>query len=181
VNRQRELDALVAGFTTRPKLLLHVCCAPCASYCIEYLAKFFDITLYWYNPNIQPPEEREKRLAELRRFLSLTSELPLIIDADDAKLEPGNCRACIAERLNKTAQQANKMNFDYYCTTLTVSPHKNAELINELGELSIITCNLSIVKWLLSDFKKRNGYLRTIELSREYGLYRQNYCGCLFS
>lgn len=175
MNYQLELDKVIAGLDgTRPNLLLHVCCAPCSSYCIEYLAKYFELTLYWYNPNIQPRAEHDKRLAELRRLLSLTAELPLIVDVSEIAHEAGNCRACIAERLRKTAELADERGFGYFCTTLSVSPHKNAAMINELGAAQS-------AKWLPSDFKKRNGYLRTIELSREYGLYRQNYCGCLFS
>lgn len=178
----------------KPTLLLQVCCAPCSSYVMEYLSRYFDITLYFYNPNISPEGEYTFRLEELRR---LTTELP---EARGVKLSEGEynhqafldmargletlpeggerCRRCYALRLTDTAKKAKAEGFDWFTTTLSISPHKNADWLNEIGE------NLQKeygVPYLFSDFKKKNGYKRSIELSRQYNLYRQDYCGCAFS
>lgn len=179
-----------------PKLLLHVCCAPCASYVIEYLTKYFDITLYFCNPNITDAGEYKKRADELLRFVSIfphdnpieTVICPMsseafyrISDGLESLPEGGaRCFECYRLRLEETAKYmaAHMGEYDYFATTLTVSPHKNAEKLNEIGaELS----EKYGVSYLPSDFKKREGYKRSIELSREYGLYRQNFCGCEFS
>ncbi len=172
-------------------LLLHSCCAPCSSYCLEQVAKVFKTTVFYYNPNLDSPEEYEKRKAEQLRFLTET-KLADLLDCDYspedfAKIAKGyegereggaRCGRCFRLRLERTAQAAKAGGFDYFGTTLTVSPLKNAELINSIGmELE----REYGVKYLPSDFKKRGGYLRSIELSKEHGLYRQNYCGCVYS
>ena len=185
-------DNVKKGIT--PSLLLHACCAPCSSYCIEYLAKYFDITMFFYNPNISYKEEYDKRVNELIRLIS---EMP---DADNVKVVAGEyepqkfydiakgledvreggerCFKCYRLRLNETAIYARNKGFDYFTTTLSISPHKNAQVLNEIGkEIS----DLYNVGYLFSDFKKKNGYKRSIELSAEYNLYRQNYCGCIYS
>jgi predicted adenine nucleotide alpha hydrolase (AANH) superfamily ATPase len=176
----------------RPSLLLHACCAPCSSYVLEYLSKYFDITLFFYNPNISPASEHDVRLCELER---LVRDMGLDVDIVRANYEPQKfleiakglenlpeaserCRRCYELRLDKTARAAAEGGFDYFTTTLTISPLKNAALLNELGaEMG----EKYGVAWLYSDFKKRGGYKRSIELSREFDLYRQNYCGCVFS
>ncbi len=178
----------------KPSLLLHACCAPCSSYVLEYLSGFFDITLFFYNPNISPEEEFKKRSAELTRLIG---EMPLksavkFIEAEYAPerfleiakgketLPEGGerCFDCYRMRLLRAAQEAQKRGFDYFTTTLSISPHKNAEKLNEIGaELS----EKYGVNYLFSDFKKRNGYKRSCQLSEIYGLYRQNYCGCAYS
>ena len=195
-NYQRMLEELIASIPAgeAPSLLLHSCCAPCSSYCLEYLAQYFRITLFYYNPNISPREEFDKRTAELRR---LAAELPMKYPAKVVVPEyrpeefysavkglenipegGERCFACYRLRLEKTAQYAAEHGFDYFCSTLSISPMKNAEKLNSIGaELS----GIYSVKLLPSDFKKKGGYLRSTELSREYGLYRQNYCGCVFS
>ena len=177
-----------------PRLLLQSCCAPCSSYVLEYLSNYFAITILYYNPNISPSEEYEKRKKEQIRFIQeFRTKYPVsIMDCDYDNLlyenkikgledepERGNrCTVCFRLRLEKTAMMAAQGNFDYFGTTLTVSPYKNAKLINEIGqELE----NIYKVKFLVSDFKKKNGYKRSIELSKEYGLYRQDYCGCKYS
>ena len=193
-NWQRELDNITANLQSAPRLLLHACCAPCSSYCLEYLARFFGITVLYYNPNITNAEEYQKRAAELVR---LTEEMPLerpvkVIIADhdpesfysiakglESVPEGGaRCFKCYRLRLEYAAKYAAEHNFDYFCTTLSISPLKNAEKLNAIGEeLS----GIYGIKWLPSDFKKRGGYQRSIELSKQYGLYRQNYCGCEYS
>ena len=177
-----------------PSLLLHACCAPCSSYVLEYIARYFDITLYFYNPNIYPETEFGSRLNELKRLVTLIqspNRLEVVAPEYDGneffaaakglenEKEGGKrCDFCFSLRLGKTLGYAEKNGFEYYATTLTLSPHKNAELINRIG--SDLAKN-SGVKWLYSDFKKKGGYLRSCELSKLYGLYRQNYCGCVFS
>ena len=174
----------------KPKLLLHACCAPCSSACLERLKEGFDITVLFYNPNIED-EEYEKRKAELIRlidetgwadFLDCDHEVTEFYSAvkglEDCKEGGERCAVCFALRLEKTAQVAKEKGYDYFTTTLTVSPLKNAKVINGLGyELA----EKHGVKWLPTDFKKRNGYLRSIELSEKHALYRQNFCGCVFS
>ena len=190
-NYQKELDAVTGGLTGRPSLLLQACCGPCSSYVLEYMTKYFDVTVLFYNPNIRPEAEYDKRLATLKQLLAA---MPM--DHPPALMEPGwrgeeferavkglehepeggaRCAVCFRLRLEETARMAAEWGFDYFGTTLTVSPHKNAEAINAIGER---LAGEYEVKWLPSDFKKRNGYLRSIQLSKEYGLYRQEYCGC---
>lgn len=178
----------------RPSLLLHCCCAPCSSYVFEYLAPYFNITSFFYNPNISSAAEYNLRLSELRRLIGEMSSLQKInliernYDSDaffkiSCGLESAaegslRCFKCYRLRLLQTAEAAQELNFDYFSTTLTISPYKNAEKINEIGrELS----SEFGVKYLFSDFKKNDGYKRSIELSKKYNLYRQNYCGCEFS
>jgi predicted adenine nucleotide alpha hydrolase (AANH) superfamily ATPase len=189
---QGELDALMESLgARRPRLLLHACCGPCASSVLEALAGRFDITLLYYNPNIRPKAEYEKRLFWLRRLLEeadLAGSVPLLVPGYDDEAfaaaaagledEPeggSRCTACFRLRLTKTAELAAAGGFEFFCSTLSVSPHKDAVRINALGrELE----EALGVRWLPSDFKKRNGYLRSTEISARYGLYRQSYCGC---
>lgn len=194
VNYQLLTDKItreIAESGERPSLLLHACCAPCASYVLEYLTDFFDIDVYFYNPNILPEDEYYKRLSELRRLLTLQEykgKVSLIEGRYDpeeylsrARLlwdEPeggGRCSVCLDMRVTDTARLAAEGKYDYFATTLTVSPHKNAELLNTLGYAAAEKYG---AVWLPSDFKKRSGYLRSTEICREFGIYRQNYCGC---
>ncbi len=182
----------IAKLTYKPKLLLHSCCGPCSSYVITYLKDYFDITVLYYNPNIEPMEEYNKRKEEQIKLINLLNANIKLMDIDydnesfrkkvigfEKEKEGGfRCHLCYELRLEKTASKANENNFEYFCTTLTVSPYKNALVINELGEK---LANKYNVKWLHSDFKKKDGYKKSIILSKEYNLYRQNYCGCLFS
>ena len=177
---------------TRPRLLLHSCCAPCSSYVLEYISSIFDITLFFYNPNISPEEEFKFRLSELSRFVKEAGYLSEIIAPDyDSReffdavrgyedfAEGGErCRICYELRLRKAAQAALDGGYDYFTTTLSISPYKRADWLNEIG---LRLENEYGIKYLCSDFKKKNGYKRSIELSNEYGLYRQNYCGCVYS
>lgn len=197
INYQKELDKVIAHNQSEgktPRLLLHVCCAPCSSYCLEYLSEFFEITVYYYNPNISIKEEYEHRLNEEKRLVSqmpFKNPVKIVEGSYDSKEffdavkglenEPEGgkrCEKCFELRLSSAAKMASRMGFDYFTTTLTISPLKNAELLNTIGAQMAEKYN---VRWLYSDFKKREGYKRSIELSREYDLYRQNYCGCVFS
>lgn len=194
-NYQKQLDMIIENLGDRvPSLLLHSCCAPCSSYCIEYLSKHFDITVLYYNPNIYPETEYEKRKAEQKRLIKeMETKYPVkMLDCDfesekfyemakgleDCRECGERCFKCYRLRLWKTAVEAKNNNFDYFTTTLTISPFKNAEKINEIG---IDLSEEYGVDWLPSDFKKKEGYKRSIELSKVYSLYRQNYCGCVFS
>ena len=190
-NYQREMDALIAALDTRPRLLLHSCCAPCSSACLERLAPHFDIDVFFYNPSILPAEEWEKRLYWQKYLLDAApfgANVGLIVpERDEASFrlaaagletEPeggARCTECFVLRLSRTAAAAKDGGYDYFTTTLTVSPHKNAPLINAIGEK---LAGETGVSWLPSDFKKRDGYRRSIALSHEYGLYRQSWCGC---
>ena len=187
---QAQIAALPEG--VRPSLLLHSCCAPCSSAVIERLAPHFSLTVFFYNPNIFPPEEYRHRLSEQRRLLAEWPgpRIPLIEAPYEPELflsrskgledqpEGGKrCVQCLSLRLEKTAVFAKAHGFDYFTTTLSVSPHKNAALLNQIGaRLTGDTC-----QYLYADFKKRDGYRRSIALSRQYGLYRQQFCGCRFS
>lgn len=196
-NYQRELEGTIeklveAGQT--PRLLLHSCCAPCSSYVLEYLSEYFSITVFYYNPNIFPAEEYEKRVKEQEAlilrlpakhrisFLEGPYEQERFYEmAKGLELEPEGgerCFRCYHLRLLEAAQMARAGAFDYFTTTLSISPLKDAEKLNEIGEKLAREYG---VAYLNSDFKKRNGYKRSIELSREYGLYRQDYCGCVYS
>lgn len=176
----------------KPELLLHACCAPCSSHTLLYLYSYFNITLYFCNPNIAPAEEYEYRKNELKRLVSETGLSVNIID-DDYNPAPfyelarglenlpersERCRRCIEYRLRKTGGLAKKLNSDYFTTTLTISPHKDCGFINQCG--GKIAEELGI-NYLFSDFKKHDGYKHSIELSKKYNLYRQNYCGCIYS
>lgn len=196
-NYQKELDRIIEENSKAgkvPTLLLHACCAPCSSYCLEYLAEYFSITVFFYNPNLYPADEYDKRADEVRRLISLLqvkNPVKLIVaDFDDKefytrvrgmeKLPEGGerCRKCFELRLEKTAEIAKENSFDFFTTTLTISPLKNAQVINEVGEEMAEKYG---VAHLPSDFKKKGGYKRSVELSAEFGLYRQNYCGCVYS
>ncbi|MCH5252529.1 MAG: epoxyqueuosine reductase QueH [Lachnospiraceae bacterium] len=193
-NFQKELEHLLEKQTEKKKLLLHCCCAPCSSYVLEYLHPYFDITVFFYNPNITVDKEYGKRKQELKRYIrevSFGSEIS-VREADyepeqflsavrgyEKEPERGKrCQRCFLLRLEKTAIEAAKGGFDYFCTTLSISPHKDARLLMETGETLAKEYGIS---YLPSDFKKRNGYKRSIELSGQYNLYRQDYCGCIFS
>ena len=187
----REIEKLNGRKAT---LLLHACCAPCSTASLEYLAKYFDITLFFYNPNISSADEFQKRLCELERFVKeapfakgikiISPEynhgefLSAAAGLENAKEGGERCEKCFRLRLNKTAEQAGKLGFEYFATTLTISPLKNAEKINQCGEDAAVVGN---VLYLPTDLKKRERYKRSIELSSEYGLYRQSFCGCEFS
>ena len=196
-NCQKELDRITEKLRASgevPKLLLHACCAPCSSYCLEYLSEFFEITVFCYNPNIHPAEEYDHRVAEIRRLIS-ESEYKHPVTVIEGSFEPSDfysavkgyekeregaerCFICYRLRLEETAKRAKELGFDYFTTTLSISPLKNAEKINEIGEALAEKYG---IRHLPSDFKKKNGYKRSIELSREHNLYRQNYCGCVYS
>lgn len=194
INYQKKLEAEIAAMGGRKSLLLHSCCAPCSSYVIEYLSEFFDITLLYFNPNISPESEYQKRIEEVKRLIKempLKSEVRLIegrycpdefinIARGMEDLPEGveRCFKCYRLRLTEAAAAAKEKGFDYFTTTLSISPHKNAEKLNEIGQELEKKYG---VKYLYADFKKRGGYKRSIELSRVYGLYRQNYCGCVYS
>lgn len=247
-NYQTELDKIISSLTKKPALLLHACCGPCSSYVIEYLAKFFDITILYYNPNIYPEEEYFRRLNELKNLLprfpeAIKNNVKLVeqnydqnefYEAIKIKEEPElaneaekgeRCRRCYELRIKRAFNYACEHNFDYFCTTLSISPFKDAEKINKIGEDLCKNANNSVIstgsitanennqvvevletttgesnsvistgsipgttanlqkspKWLPSDFKKKGGFKRSLELSKEYGLYRQQYCGCVFS
>lgn len=190
-NYQLELDALLSRLEGRPRLLLHSCCGPCSSYVLEYLTRYFEVCLSYYNPNIQPREEYELRLENQLKVLERIPGVTLAPCGYDGgaydeavrglENEPeggARCTECFALRLDFAARVAKRLGCDYFATTLTVSPHKDAQRINAIGEA---LAGKYGVKWLPADFKKRDGYKRSIELSREFGLYRQNYCGCLYS
>ena len=187
---ERQLETLKGG----ERLLLHSCCGPCSSYVLDVLTKHFDVTLLYYNPNIYPSEEYQKRLAEQLRLLD---EMPfeksvsyMACEYDEGEFlqaakgleserEGGaRCERCFRLRLNKTAFEAQKNGFDYFTTTLSVSPHKNAQMLNEIGKELEKEYG---VKYLYADFKKKDGYKKSVKLSEEYNLYRQDYCGCRFA
>ena len=177
-----------------PTLLLHSCCAPCSSYVLEYLSSHFLITVFYYNPNIYPPEEYAFRAAEQERFIKAfpTKHPVSFIEGayetgrfyeiakglEDAPERGERCRRCYRLRLEETAKLAAEKDFDYFTTTLSISPMKDADVLNEIGRELGERYGRA---YLFADFKKRNGYLRSTELSKEYGMYRQNYCGCVFS
>lgn len=190
---EKELSS-IQNSAKFPRLLLHACCAPCSSYVLEYLSNYFDITLFFYNPNISPETEFNYRVSELLR---LADELPLrrkpetiigtyhssefyeIAKGLEREPEGGKrCANCYRLRLEACAKRADADNFDYFTTTLSISPYKNALLLNQIGkELA----DIYRTKYLYSDFKKKGGYARSIQLSKEYKLYRQDYCGCIYS
>ena len=193
-NYQLKLDNILANLKGTPKLLLHACCAPCSSYCIEYLSNYFEITILYYNPNIYPDNEYQRRLNELKIFLPkriYKNPVTLVEDIYDQKeyddavkgLEllgekSKRCYACYKLRMERAAKYAKDNDFDYFTTTLSISPYKISKWINEIGEDLSSKYNIN---YLYADFKKRNGYKRSLELSKEYNLYRQDYCGCIYS
>ncbi len=210
INYQKNLDGVILNIQKKmsecgddfkkPSLLLHACCGPCSSYVLEYLSKFFQITVFYYNPNIYPQAEYERRLNELKKLYEkfppvLEGNVKLVeaeyipdqfYDGIEIKKNPElaqeaekgeRCRRCYKLRLERSFAYAQKNNFDYFCTTLSISPFKDAQKINDIGaELEGVS-----PKWLFSDFKKKNGFKRSLELSEEYGMYRQTYCGCVYS
>lgn len=197
INYQKELDKVIESLSQQekvPTLLLHSCCAPCSSYVLEYLSNYFGITVFYYNPNIYPDEEYEMRVREQQRFIrAFPAKHPIdfIEGAYDKERfyemargleqvpEGGErCFQCYELRLREAGELAKARGFDYFTTTLSISPMKNAEKLNEIG---LRLAEELGVAYLCSDFKKRNGYKRSTELSREYGMYRQDYCGCVFS
>ena len=193
---QKELDQILENLPENlpPRLLLHACCAPCSSYVLSYLAEYFSITILFYNPNITEQSEYEKRKAELLRLVSeLDVKNPIsVLEApwdpdrfftlsrglEDCPEGGERCFACYRLRLEKTTQLARENGFDWFTTTLSISPLKNAVKINEIGEELAVQYG---VRHLPSDFKKKGGYQQSIVLSKKYHLYRQNYCGCIFS
>lgn len=197
INYQKELEKIISKSQSEgkvPTLLLHSCCAPCSSYVLEYLSQYFNITIFYYNPNIYPSEEYYKRVKEQEEFIKQFKVLNFVsfiegkYDTDrfydmakgHEKDKEGTerCFLCYRLRLEETAKIARENGFDYFTTTLSISPYKNSGKLNEIGmELE----NQYDIKYLFSDFKKKNGYKRSIELSNEYNLYRQDYCGCLYS
>ena len=205
-NYQNELEQIINRLTDNrkeqvgtklPRLFLHSCCAPCSSYCLEYLCTYFDITVFYYNPNISAQSEYQHRVEEQKRLIAAYNAEqkgnPISIVEGDYHPElffeavkgyeqcpegGERCFRCFDLRLRETARLAAQDGYDYFGTTLTISPLKNAVKINEIGEAIAVEAG---VRWLPSDFKKKNGYKRSIELSREYDLYRQDFCGCAFS
>lgn len=196
-NYQKRLEETIRFYQEKncvPTLLLHSCCAPCSSYCLEYLSEYFKITVFYYNPNIYPEEEYGKRAEEQRRFIErLPVKHPISFvegayekerfyqmakGLEDVKEGGERCFLCYELRLRESAKLAKQMGMDYFTTTLSISPLKNAEKLNEIGECIAKEYDVS---YLSSDFKKKNGYQRSVELSEQYGMYRQNYCGCIFS
>ncbi len=199
VNYQQKLDQIlndimIMNSDITPTLLLHSCCAPCSSYVLEYLSRYFAITIFYYNPNISEEEEYHKRVAEVKRLIR---EMPLEhpVDFIEGHYDPQEfydavkgmehlgerserCYACYELRLDQTAKLAKDKGFDYFTTTLSISPYKDAVWLNEIGER---LSDKYQTPYLYADFKKRNGYKRSIELSAEYHLYRQDFCGCAFS
>ena len=197
VNYQKELDKIISAHEKAgevPSVFLHSCCAPCSSYCLEYLSRYFNITDFYYNPNITDEAEYRKREEELAKLIREQPHLHKV-QFVRGKYEPDRffeiargledcpeggerCFRCYELRLSETARMAAQGGFNYFTTTLTISPLKNAQKLNEIG---MRLAEAYGVKWLPSDFKKKSGYLRSIELSKEYGLYRQDYCGCVYS
>ncbi len=215
-NYSKELEKRIEGFQKngeRPQLLLHACCAPCSSYCLEYLREYFDVTVFFYNPNITEEAEYRKRVIEEKRLIAeynaqvdkqdfegMNSDEKAgkigIIEGEyrpsdfyeaargyeDCKEGGERCRKCFELRLRETARVAKEQGFKYFTTTLTISPLKNADVLNEVGqEAAREICGDGGAEFLPSDFKKKNGYKRSIELSRMFDLYRQDFCGCSFS
>ena len=203
-NYQQQLENIIKEISLsgkKPSLLLHACCGPCSSYVMEYLAGIFNITIYYYNPNIHPKAEYDRRLAELKKFVSsfppaIQTGISVVEDAYNpedffeatnvrnqielqTESEKGErCRRCYLFRMKRAWNYASNHNFDFFTTTLSISPHKDSEKINTIGQAFIPENSL---KYLPADFKKKNGYLRSLQLSKEYGLYRQDYCGCVHS
>ncbi len=213
MNYQKKLEEILTNVSSeynnkKPTLLLHACCGPCSSYVLEYLFKFFDITVFYYNPNIYPPAEYERRFAELRKLYevfppALEGKVKVVetdYEPEDfykavgarenpelaAEPEKGErCRRCYEFRLRRAYEYAAANQFDYFCTTLSISPFKDAEKLNVIGEELQQQANANGNSkgpcWLPSDFKKKGGFKRSLEISEEYGMYRQDYCGCIYS
>lgn len=197
VNYQKELDKLILELKKEekvPRLLLHSCCAPCSSYVLEYLSQYFEVTVFYYNPNIYPESEYTKRVLEQQKLISeMRFKYPVTFIAgnydsekfynmarglENVKEGGERCFKCYELRLREAAKVAKNGEYDFFTTTLSISPLKNAQKLNEIGMLLAEEYG---IEYLLSDFKKKNGYKRSVELSEQYGLYRQDYCGCVFS
>ena len=194
IDYQKKLDEILLSIDEPKKLLLHSCCGPCSSYVLEYLSEYFDITILYYNPNISDIDEFNKRLSEQKRLVSEMNfknkvevvegkfekeKFDEIVKGLENEKEGGpRCFKCYRLRLEEAARYAKENNFDYFTTTLSISPYKNAQKLNEIGEVLQQEYNIN---YLYADFKKRNGYKRSIELSKIYNLYRQDYCGCIYS
>ena len=204
VNYQKQLDAIlerICGEGKKPALLLHACCGPCSTYVIEYLAQYFDITVYFYNPNIHPASEYQKRLESIKRFVqtfpsAVQNKIKFIEEyyepedyfaATKVREEPElqtepergeRCRRCYEFRMKKSWEYAEKNGIDYFTTTISISPCKDAKKINDIG---LALKSETKLQYLVGDFKKKNGFLRSLQLSKEYDLYRQTYCGCVYS
>ncbi|MGO5336459.1 epoxyqueuosine reductase QueH [Bilifractor sp. LCP19S3_H10] len=197
INYQKEMEKILAELEAEgrtPRLLLHSCCAPCSSYVLEYLSPYFFITDFYYNPNIAPADEYRKRVSEMQRLIR-EMPLPHPVEFEEGVYDPDRfyemargkedipeggerCFACFEMRLREAAQEALRLHMDYFTTSLSISPLKDAQKLNEIG---IRLGEEYGVPYLVSDFKKKNGFRRSTELSREYHLYRQNYCGCVYS
>lgn len=197
MNYQKELEKILDNINNSnntPKLLLHACCGPCSSYCLELLSNYFDITILYYNPNIYPETEYIRRKNELKEFIKKIphkNKIDLIeyryIQDEYYNIVKGlehlgerseRCYKCYQLRMEECAIVASKNNYDYFTTTLSISPYKDANWINEIGDYLQNKYN---IKYLYADFKKKNGYKRSIELSKLYNMYRQDYCGCIYS
>lgn len=197
VNYQKKLEELILKNEKEnrvPTLLLHSCCAPCSSYCIEYLSQYFKITVFYYNPNIYPEDEYGKRVVEQQHFIErFCSKYPVSFlegeydkerfyevtkGLEQEKEGRARCHLCYEMRLREAAKKALELKMDYFTTTLSISPLKNAQKLNEIGDRLAAEYGIS---YLNSDFKKKNGYKRSVELSEQFGMYRQYYCGCVFS
>lgn len=192
INYQKKLEELVKNLKEKPNLLLHSCCGPCSTEVIDFLKDYFEITVIYYNPNIEPLEEYLHRKKEQIRFLHEYKEAKVnFLDCDydnqafkniakglEEVPEGGaRCNKCFYLRMKKTAEKARELGFSYFGTTLTVSPHKNSQIINQIGERISKELNIN---YIYGDFKKNDGYKKSIELSKAYNLYRQNYCGCMY-
>ena len=192
MNYQNELDNLIKSLDYKPTLLLHSCCGPCSTEVLTYLAPYFNITVLYYNPNIEPYDEYLKRKNEQIRFINeFKHDNIKFLDCDyenevfhenvkgleNEREGKARCPVCFRVRLDYTARKAKELNFEYFGTTLTVSPHKNSKQINILGGIIGDKYN---IKYLYSDFKKKDGYKKSVELAKKYNLYRQDYCGCLY-
>ncbi len=206
MNYQKELDEILSKLPSpppKPTLLLHACCGPCSSYVLEYLSTIFDITIFYYNPNIHPKAEYDRRLSELEKFIGVLppakeNGVKLVVDAYDTEdyfaatnvlnepelqneREKGErCRRCYEFRMRRAFLYAASHGFDFFTTTLSISPHKDAEKINTIG-YALQAQNAESTRFLPADFKKKGGFLRSTQLSAEYGLWRQDYCGCVYS
>lgn len=198
INYQKVMEKIIDETCIKekrvPKLLLHSCCGPCSTYCIQVLSEYFDVTVFYYNPNIYPPEEYRLRADEQNRFISefpTRNPVKFVEGAYDTdrfyamakgleKVEEGGerCFKCYELRLRESAEYAKNNGFDFFTTTLSISPLKNADKLNEIGQKLSEEYGVS---YLFSDFKKKEGYKISTQLSAEYGMYRQNYCGCVFS
>ena len=194
MNYDLEMEKQMSNLKEGDNLLLHACCAPCSTACLERLANFFKVTIFYYNPNITDEIEYKKRIEEIKKLLTLISP-KYKVELLEGSYEPNKffemakglekepergkrCFKCYEMRLEETAKIASKLDFNNFCTTLTLSPHKNANWINEIGKKLNTEYDSN---YLYSDFKKKEGYKRSIELSKEYNLYRQDYCGCIYS